>query len=183
MCNSLFDRIHQGVLPTDSSSLILRCKLHPARSSSSASVMRLAAIAAASASITARAAVRSNAETSGSAPGRVTDAAEVEAHGGDAQVAQRARGHGHHLVVHAAALGGQRMADDRHHRVAPCSVAFSDFQISLRSENSRSSASMSVSRSARRWREASSFSFLSISRWILSWITRRSRRSSSSGST
>ncbi|MNV55263.1 hypothetical protein D3C71_1474930 [compost metagenome] len=65
--------------------------------------------------------------------------------------------------------------------VAPCSAAFSDFQISLRSENSRSSVSISLSRSARRWREASSFSFLSISRWIFSWIRRRSRRSSSSG--
>ncbi len=65
--------------------------------------------------------------------------------------------------------------------VAPCSAAFSDFQISLRSENSRSRPSMSFSRSAKRCREASSFSFFSISRWIFSWITRRSRRSSSSG--
>jgi len=45
----------------------------------------------------------------------LADPAEVEAQGGDAGFAQRARGHGHHLVVHAAALGGQRMADDGQH--------------------------------------------------------------------
>jgi hypothetical protein len=60
-------------------------------------------------------------------------------------------------------------------------AAFSDFQISSRSENSRSSVAIWASRSARRFFEASSDSFFSASRSILSWIRRRSSLSISSG--
>ena len=65
--------------------------------------------------------------------------------------------------------------------LAPCTAAFSDFQISSRSENSRSSESISSCRASRRFFDASSDSFLSASRSILSWIRRRSRRSIASG--
>src|SRR5690606_34221049 len=41
-------------------------------------------------------------------------AAEVEAHRGRTELAQRARHHGHDLVVHGPALGRQRVADHRH---------------------------------------------------------------------
>jgi hypothetical protein len=41
-------------------------------------------------------------------------AAKIEAHGVEAGFAQGALGHRHHLVVHAAAFGGQRMADHGH---------------------------------------------------------------------
>jgi len=65
--------------------------------------------------------------------------------------------------------------------VAPCRVAFSAFHTSSRSLNSRSSVAMSLSRSASRFFDSASFSFFSASRWIFSWISRRSLRSSSSG--
>ena len=45
--------------------------------------------------------------------GRCADTAKVEAHHRDAQLAQRARRHGHHFVMHRAALGGERVTDDR----------------------------------------------------------------------
>ena len=64
---------------------------------------------------------------------------------------------------------------------APWTWAFSAFQISSRSAYSRSSLAISSSISARRLREASSFSFFTASRSIFSWIIRRSSLSISSG--
>ena len=63
----------------------------------------------------------------------------------------------------------------------PCTAAFSAFQTSSRSENSRSRRAISSSSSLRRCFDAASFSFFNASRWILSWMRRRSSRSSCSG--
>jgi hypothetical protein len=63
---------------------------------------------------------------------------------------------------------------------APCSAAFSLFQISSRSAYSFSRPERLLQRS-RRFFVASSFSFFSASRSIFSWMMRRSSRSSSSG--
>jgi hypothetical protein len=62
----------------------------------------------------------------------------------------------------------------------PCTADFSAFQISSRSEYSFLRA-ISSSISARRFCEASSFSFLTASRSILSWMMRRSSLSITSG--
>ena len=63
----------------------------------------------------------------------------------------------------------------------PATAAFSDFQISSRSENSFSSRAISSSISVRRFWDDSSFSFLTASRSMRSWIIRRSSRSIDSG--
>ena len=63
----------------------------------------------------------------------------------------------------------------------PATCAFSAFQISSRSEYSFSSLAISASISAKRLREASSFSFFTASRSMRSWIRRRSSRSIDSG--
>ncbi len=64
---------------------------------------------------------------------------------------------------------------------APCTAAFSAFQVSSRSAYSRSSAPSCSSSASSRFFDASSVSFFSASRSILSCTMRRSRRSSSSG--
>ena len=64
---------------------------------------------------------------------------------------------------------------------APCNAAFSPFQISSRSANSRSTCPISLSRSARRCFDASSVSFFRASRSIFIWMRRRSSRSIASG--
>ncbi len=63
----------------------------------------------------------------------------------------------------------------------PCNAAFSVFQISSRSAYSRSTLRMTSFNSSRRFLELASVSFFNASRSILSWIRRRSRRSSGSG--
>jgi len=63
----------------------------------------------------------------------------------------------------------------------PSTADFSAFQISSRSEYSLVSLTISSSISARRFCEASSFSFLTASRSILSWMMRRSSLSIDSG--
>jgi hypothetical protein len=50
------------------------------------------------------------------APGGGPGTAEIESHGGGAELAQATRGHRHDLVVQGPALGGQRMADDGEQR-------------------------------------------------------------------
>ncbi len=64
---------------------------------------------------------------------------------------------------------------------APCTTAFSAFQTSSRSEYSFSSLRISSSSMDRRFLDASSFSFFTASRSILSWISRRSSLSMDSG--
>ena len=64
---------------------------------------------------------------------------------------------------------------------APCSEAFSPFQISSRSAYSRSSPAKVSSSVASRLRVASSFSFCSATCSIFSWMMRRSSLSSTSG--
>ena len=64
---------------------------------------------------------------------------------------------------------------------APCTVAFSAFHTSSRSEYSFSSAFKASSKVLKRLRDASSVSFFSASRSILSWMMRRSSLSSASG--
>ncbi|MCY1442329.1 hypothetical protein D9M71_586940 [compost metagenome] len=63
----------------------------------------------------------------------------------------------------------------------PCTSAFSEAQISSRSEYSRSSRSISSVSFSKRFFAASSSSFFSACDSTFSWIRRRSRRSSTSG--
>ncbi|KKO62634.1 hypothetical protein VM94_03630 [Janthinobacterium sp. KBS0711] len=65
--------------------------------------------------------------------------------------------------------------------VLPCTTAFSAFRISSKSLYSRCSLTISSSISPSRRNEASSFSFLTASRSIFSWIKRRSSLSITSG--
>ena len=64
---------------------------------------------------------------------------------------------------------------------APCTEAFSAFHISSRSENSRSTFSISSLSSSTCFLAAASVSFLTASRSILSWISLRSSLSMTSG--
>ena len=64
---------------------------------------------------------------------------------------------------------------------APCTEAFSAFQISSRSENSRCTLSISLSSNSTCLRAAGSVSFFTASRSILSCIRRRSSLSMDSG--
>jgi len=65
--------------------------------------------------------------------------------------------------------------------VEPCTRAFSAFSVSSKSAYSFSRRLISASISARRFFDASSFSFFTASRSILSWMMRRSSRSITSG--